>query len=190
MYKQCQSEQAAARQRQLEQGLLEAMLRQQYDEISVSELCDRMGVPRKAFYRYFTGKDGALYALIDHAIMDFDMYAGSAGAYGSAAPEVYIEKVFTFWVRNHKLLDALQRSGMSGILIQRAIAYTKQQNSLPSFLGNMDQTLRDYGTMFAVCGLMTMILQWHHSGFQPEVSKMSALALRLLREPLFTAPGQ
>ena len=69
MYKMCKTEQSAARQRELEEGLLNIMLSRHYDEISVSELCDQLNVPRKSFYRYFSGKDGALHALIDHTLL-------------------------------------------------------------------------------------------------------------------------
>ena len=72
MYKLCKTEQSAARQRQLEQGLLQAMRTQQYEEISISDLCDRLEIPRKSFYRYFSSKDGALAALLDHTLMEFE----------------------------------------------------------------------------------------------------------------------
>ena len=65
MYKLCKSEQSAARQRWLEQGLLQEMLLRRYEDISISDLCARLQIPRKSFYRYFTNKDGALFALID-----------------------------------------------------------------------------------------------------------------------------
>jgi len=52
-------------------GLLQLMLRKNYEDISVSDLCDHLQIPRKAFYRYFTSKDGALYALIDHTLASF-----------------------------------------------------------------------------------------------------------------------
>ena len=63
MYKLCRTEQSAQRQRQLEQGLLLAMKTKRYEEITISDLCDQMGIPRKSFYRYFSSKDGALHAL-------------------------------------------------------------------------------------------------------------------------------
>ena len=53
MYKLCKTEQSANRQRSLEQGLLQAMQIKHFDEISVSDLCAQLDVPRKAFYRYF-----------------------------------------------------------------------------------------------------------------------------------------
>ena len=85
MYKLCKTEQSAARQRQLEQGLLQAMYTQDYEDISISDLCDRMGVPRKSFYRYFSNKDGALFALLDHTLMEFEQTSGTTASGNSGA---------------------------------------------------------------------------------------------------------
>jgi len=100
MYKQCMTAQSAARQRQLEQGLLEAMRCRHYDEISVSDLCDSLGVPRKSFYRYFSGKDGALAALLDHTLMEFEnsMPFGGKVKPGTAVGD--LERYFVFWYDN------------------------------------------------------------------------------------------
>ena len=75
MYKLCKSEQSATRQKQLEQGLLKVMLTQRYEDISVSDLCTAMDIPRKSFYRYFSGKDGALHALIDHTMISYESFS-------------------------------------------------------------------------------------------------------------------
>ena len=186
MYKQCRTEQSAQRQRQLEQGLLEAMLQHRYEDISVSDLCDSLGVPRKSFYRYFSGKDGALYALIDHAFMDFDSFATIDNVGLGIPPLLYMERVFRYWMECKPLLDALSRSGLSGVLVQRAIVYSREMDNLPLFLTSADKQMQDYGTMFAVCGLMALMVQWHHDGFQPGVEQMSKLAIRLFSQPLFT----
>ena len=39
MYKICQTEQSTRRQRELEKGILQLMLRKNYEDISVSDLC-------------------------------------------------------------------------------------------------------------------------------------------------------
>ena len=190
MYKQCRTEQSAARQRQLEQGLLEAMLKKHYDEISVSDLCEEMGIPRKAFYRYFASKDGALYALIDHALMDFDIASVTDDVTELREAQEYMERVFTYWMQRKPLLDALARSGLSGVLIQRAINHSRELDNLPRFLTTVDRQLRDYGTMYAVCGLMTVLVQWHHDGFAPGVEQMAGLVIRLMSRPLFSSSGE
>ena len=185
MYKQCRTEQSAVRQLELEQGLLEAMSQQRYDEISVSDLCERMQIPRKSFYRYFSGKDGALHALIDHALMDYNSFEWTEHALEKRSPEWDMARVFDYWKYQKPLLDALERSGLSGILIQRAIGYTQTKLELPLFLTRDDKKERDYITQFAVCGLMTLVVQWHHEGYPQSVQQMGHVALRLLSQPLF-----
>ncbi len=185
MYKQCRTEQSAQRQREMEQGLLRLMGTRQFEEITVSDLCQEMGIPRKSFYRYFSGKDGVLHALIDHAVMDYDLYTMRGEVEPQLSPLEYMEQILTYWVQHKPLLDALERSGLSGMLVMRAMEYTEKLGSMPNFLKTTDKRLQGYGTMFAVCGLMSMILRWHHDGFPNSVEEMAKLALRLFSEPMF-----
>lgn len=186
MYKQCQRDQSSARQRQLEQGLLQIMLKNHYDEISVSTLCAALQIPRKSFYRYFSGKDGALYALIDHTLMEYEVETTRPEFKDYSEPLQYMIGVFSYWVSNRPLLDALQRSGLSGLLVQRALEYARDMDTLPEFMQITDRRLREYGTMFTVCGLMTMIVQWHHDGFSKSVEEMAKLSIELFTKPLFS----
>lgn len=186
MYKQCQTEQSARRQRELEQGLLQVMLKRQYDEISVSDLCEEIGVPRKAFYRYFSGKDGALYSMIDRALMDFEIHSTSTEMYEPETPMDYMKHVFVYWTEHQNLLDALKKSNLSGQLIQRALDFSQNIDAIPRFMLIRDKRLREYGTMFMVCGLMTMIVQWHNDGFSKSITEMAELTMQLLTKPLFS----
>ena len=185
MYKQCWKEQSAARQREMEQGLLRLMLKTPYDEISVGKLCEEIGVPRKSFYRYFSGKEGALYSAIDHALMDNDVYTTHRGSGTGGTAVQYMQQIFDYWIHHKELLDALEKSNLSGELIQRAMLFTNDRDMLPNFLQIGDQRLREYGQMFLVCGLMTMILQWHHDRFYKSPEEMAQLALQLFTQPLF-----
>ena len=186
MYKQCRTEQSAARQRQLEQGLLQVMLKRQYEEISVSDLCAEIGVPRKAFYRYFSGKDGALFSMIDRALMDFEIHSTSRELFEPETPRDYMEQVFVYWKEHQELLDALKKSNLCGLLIQRALDFSRNIDTIPRFMLITDRRLREYGTMFMVCGLMTMIVQWHDDGFSKSTSEMAELTMQLLTQPLFS----
>lgn len=186
MYKQCRTERSAARQQLLEQGLLQMMQRRQFEEISVSDLCDELGVPRKAFYRYFSGKDGALLSLIDRTLMDFEVYATFSDTNDSQAPQRYMEQVFIYWIHHRDLLDALKKSEISGLLVQRALAFSQNLDTIPRFMQIADRRLREYGTMFMVCGLMTMIVQWHHDDFSKSPEEMADLSMQLLTRPLFS----
>lgn len=188
MYKLCKTEQSAARQRQLEQGLLEAMKQKRYDEISISDLCDRMEIPRKSFYRYFTGKDGALQALIDHTLMEFADYTEAYRQGKVRTIQLDLESFFQFWIQRKDLLDVLARSGLSGLLVNRAVAFALTDDVLPMrFLPNENHTMQQHITMFGVCGLMSMVLNWHDTGYAIPAQEMARVAVRMISRPLF--PG-
>jgi len=186
MYKLCKTEQSANRQRQLENGLLAAMLSRHYEEISVSDLCDNLNIPRKSFYRYFSSKDGALHALIDHTLIGFE---GFTLPYRRGVGRTLLgelEGFFQFWVEHKPLLDALCRSSMSGVLIERAITHALSESVMPSrFLPMDSREMQKQITMFGVCGLMSMVLTWHHDKYPKSALEMARIAARLLEQPLF-----
>ncbi len=186
MYKLCKSEQSAARQRQLEQGLLKAMLTQQYEDISISDLCDQMEIPRKSFYRYFSNKDGALFALLDHTLMEFEQssyrhdYARDSKAIGD------LERFFLFWYDRRDLLKALMRNRLSGMLVERATNHALQEHMMPAYLLNKDESSRHLALTFAICGLLSMVMQWQQNGFQETPAQMAYIATMMLTKPLIS----
>lgn len=191
MYKMCKTEQSAQRQRQLEQGLLNAMLSHHYEEISVSDLCDQMEIPRKSFYRYFSSKDGALHALIDHTLLEFESFPTALKPGEKRTYQKDLERFFLFWKAQRRLLDALERSNLSGILVIRAIEHAKSDMGTPRrFLQQEEKLAREHATMFGVCGLMSMVLQWHHAGYDLPPRKMAVIAVQLLTQPLFADVDQ
>ena len=187
MYKQCKTEQSAARQRELELGLLQAMSGQQYDAISVSDLCGQIGIPRKSFYRYFSSKEGALHALLDHSMLEYESFAFNVRTAGERSFASDLENYFEYWLRQKPLLDALERSGLSGVLIERAIRHAVSEVALPKrFLLREKHSMQEQITMFSMCGLMSMVVTWHHEGYPEPPAAMAKVATRLLTQPLFS----
>lgn len=188
MYKLCKTEQSAKRQRELERGLLAAMATHHYDEISVSDLCDQINIPRKSFYRYFSSKDGALHALIDHTLLEYEGFLGAEQLPGKRTYQSDLERFFQFWMAQKPLLDALERSSLSGMLVLRSIDHALSDVGVPSrFLRHEEKLLREQATIFGICGLMSMVLNWHKSGYSQSVSQMAAIAVQLVTKPLFCA---
>ena len=183
MYKLCKTEQSAARQRRLEQGLLQAMLTQQYEDISISDLCDKMGIPRKSFYRYFSSKDGALMALLDHTLMEFEQTSGKTkGGRGSAIGD--LERYFVFWYERKEFLSALDRSRLGGMLVERATTHAMNERMMPAYLRSMPESVQSIALTFAVCGLLAMVIQWHNEGYKQKPEDMARVATWLLTRPL------
>ncbi len=186
MYKLCKTQESAQRQRQLELGLLAAMKQQRYEEISISELCLRMQIPRKTFYRYFDSKDGALFGLIDHTLMEYEGYVFDYINGSKRSLERELEQFFRFWLDQRDLLDVLHNSGLGGILMERAIGFALTDAVMPRrFLPEDSAADQAQVTMFGVCGLLSMVLAWHLEGFRQSPVDLARVAARILSKPLF-----
>lgn len=184
MYKLCKTEQSAARQRKLEEGFLAAISTQRYDQLSVSDLCTQMDIPRKSFYRYFSSKEGALHALIDHILMDFESYCVFAPNQNRSLHRD-LSRFFEFWQHQNLLLEALEKNDLAGLLIRRSIDYALSAAMPRRFLPNEEPLMQTQIVTFAVCGLMSMVVTWHHGGYAQPVSQMADAAVRVLCQPLF-----
>ena len=186
MYKLCKTEQSAQRQRQLEEGLQELMRIRPYDEISVVDICEHLNIPRKSFYRYFSSKEGALHALIDHTLMEYEgcNFVYRAGENRTLHRELI--QFFQFWIQKKGFLDVLSRSHMSGMLVERSMAHATSANGMPvRFLPNDTPDTRRQLILFCISGLMSTVLTWHHEGYPTTPEQMASIAERLLSQPLF-----
>ena len=183
MYKFCKTEQSAQRQRELEQGLLDILEQHRFDEVFVSDLCDRMDIPRKSFYRYFSSKEGALHALYDHTLLEFYETGNLEGLRGST-PAGDLERFFVFWKNHRRLLDATLRSNLSGVLVERAVSLAKKEELMPGYVRDWEDMMKDAAMSFVVCGLMSMVLQWHATGYRIPTEQMVKTAVHMLSRPL------
>lgn len=186
MYKLCKTEQSAARQRELEEGLLRAMEDQRYEDISISDLCQQMGIPRKSFYRYFSGKDGALYALLDHTLLEYERLSLNEEDRKTEGINI-LEQFFYFWYQRKPLLDALESSGLSGVLTERAVHHAVAESAVPAhYLSAVTKDMRRHAITFVVTGLMSIMVSWHNSGYDRPYQEMAQLAGKMLTQPLIS----
>ena len=157
------------------------MKQHRYEDITVSDLCARLRIPRKAFYRYFSDKDGALFALLDHTMLEFSLHELTGASF---LPPYDLERFFDFWYRRKPLLDALAKSNLSGILVERATALAVRERMMPQSLLPLGVETQTVALSFAVCGIMSMVIQWHHTGFRHTPREMTQLSQLLLSRPL------
>lgn len=188
MYLQCATEESSKRQRQFEMILLEMMGQQSYSQITVGLLCQKAGVSRSAFYHYFDSKDDVLSALIDHTLLNHYLlqteHRGDLQAYREK-----LRLFLCYWMEQKPLLDALQRNAMDGKLLQRCMEHTARRffdERYAPFLGE-EETRRQL-TLFAVTGIFTLILEWHHKGYCKTVDQMMEVMERVMLRPLIVFP--
>lgn len=190
MYKHCNTKEAAERQLRLEKCLLDNLKTRRYDEISVSELCEQVGISRKSFYYYFGSKDGVLHALIDHAVLGCSFFSGSSSGQ-SGFPAHSAEQFFFYWKEQKPLLDALQANRLDNQLLLRIFYHV--QNEEFDFRQRLQAVNSDCGmetVLFAVSGITALLLSWHRSGYLKPIPEMVKILERLLFQPLVSQTAE
>ena len=188
MYKICKTEESARRQREFEVSLLEHMKTHPYDAISVTDLCNDVGIARKNFYRYFGNKDDVLCALLDHTLLDYSKYEIPILDPTMPAP-IEIVQYLSYWQEQKPLLDALAANGISSRLIERVLMHAWQQDT--GFLQVLEvggQKADPNTVLFAVSGIITLVITWHHSGYKESKEQLAATIFRLMTQPIATPP--
>ena len=174
MYKHCATEESARRQRQLETCLLDLMATENYAHITISHICDRADISRKSFYRYFSSKEGCLYALLDHAIFDGAAYCLPDQPNHYTTRLIY-ERFFSYWREKASLLDALDRNSMGLLLAERMLAYATQEEYEFRYLFRELAEESSERTVFYISGIMGLVLSWHKGGFSKSATHMAGI---------------
>ena len=187
MYKLCKTERSAKRQRLIERALLELMTEYPFDEISITQLCEKLDMPRKAFDRYFDGKEGALQALLEHTILEYEGFMHDTSVVQSSRRSMQeeLEKLFLFVKQQKPLLDALRASNLLDKLAPAATSRAVHDMvPLSQLLPEEPDFVRVEIYDFAANGLVAMIVKWHQENFEKTSAEMATLAVRMLATPL------
>ena len=186
MYKLCKTEQSAKRQREIEMSLLDLMSKKSYSEISTTELCENLGMPRKTFYRYFDSKEDTLYALIEHTMNEYQFYFTDSNIGGKRTLSGEIGNYYKFWICHKPLLDALFKNNMLEKIVEVSIKFpVNDMVNIQKFLPDDTDWAREKIFRFAICGLCFQMIDWYRDGFKVSIEDMSKLSCRMLSRPLF-----
>lgn len=184
MYKLCKTERTAARQRELEQALLTMLDTRRFEEVSIKELCALKKIPRRAFYRYFSDKFGALTALLDRTWLECELNAirhAVQDGYGAES----LERFFQFWKQRGTLLRALERDGMTNLLVERALALSRTEPTMFSmFAHEQVEQLREQAVLFIAGGMVMLLVDWMKKDFAQPCEEMAQAAMLLFTTPL------
>lgn len=177
MYRKCTTDISVQHQKQVEDSLLELMGKIPYEEITVTQLCAEAGVSRRVFYHLFNNKTGALYALVDHWILNMQSHRKDV------ADDAL--RFFLYWKERKDLLDALQKNGMNGLLMERITDSVMREDYDIRYWLKVDhgEMGRDI-LIFSLCGAMGLAYSWYYEGFQKSPEEMARRMVRLIKRPL------
>ena len=186
MYKLCKTEQSANRQREIENCFIDILRHKHYEDVSVTEICQKMNIPRKSFYRYFEGKEGVIHSVMNRLMMDFNTIHLDTNNKDNITLRGEFELFFNFWKDRRDILSILDKSGLLGRLIEMGTGFAMNEyDYVSSYLSNSDNEDKLVAYRFAVSGIMTMMLSWYKGGFKESVETMSRATVKIITRPLF-----
>lgn len=180
MAKICTNEKTSARQRWIENGLLELMQERKFEDISVTDLCQHLELSRRSFYRYFHDIEDALDSLMNRTFQEMAIANSSI-----TLPSM--EKTYEFWLQRKALLSALANSEMHSKITQYALKYADEE-ALKQYLPtkDLDMDLSKEMNLFVICGLTSLLISWHAEGFQKTPRQMAQISMKILSTPLLS----
>ena len=181
MYKCCTTQAAARRQRELEEKLEQLLMQRPYDAVSVSGFCVYAEIPRRVFYRYFTGMEGALCALLDHTLGEI----GWNPRHWQGVPEETLCRELTQMLegclRHRRLFLALAENHLETHLVRRALLFL--QGGEPEQTRGFCPESGSREELAAVCVLYTM-LAWQRQEFASPPAEVARELAHILKTPL------
>ena len=110
--------------------------------LSIAGIADRVGIVPSAIYRHFGGKDQVLDAVIEHIGSRFLGNIALAREEAGNAPEI-LRCLLMRHVRMHREIRAMPHILFYGIYTGHPQRKTKLQALITSFLGSIQQVLRE-----------------------------------------------
>lgn len=159
-------------QKELLDGLLQLMGRKKLKDISVTELCERSGVSRMAFYRNYDSKEEILVRYLDDR---FELYLDEARAEAIDKPYDFALMFFRYFGKQRRFLRLLVKSGMQTILLERFDRYLLR--IFDSILAGRadDSPAFHYAVQFASGGLYKTLVDWVSRGPEASEEEMAAI---------------
>lgn len=175
MYRRCTLEKAVLTQKRYEECLLELMKEKSYEEITINDICERMGTSRKSFYHFFKNKQGCILALIDRLFYEFADYRIPEGTDLRGYPPRLIRQML-YQLETREVMELLIRNNLFGLLDERLIVLIKEN---VEHNGGLKDTYEEDAIIFYLCGVMGIRYNWHNSGYKRSIYEVADSICRL-----------
>jgi len=183
MYKYCKSEQSSERQKRMSGCLLELMQTIPYNDISITMLCEYAGIPRCAFYRYFTNKDAVLTYLLDQKLAEF---LERILLIYQASPRQEVSSYIAVWLQEYRRSDALwdifSTNEKYGILLKKMVEFCIRLGSAESDVACRNLTTKKL--IFYAYGFQGILDIWKHMGYRQNEEELADQICSILYAPL------
>ena len=157
-------------------SLYSLLLRKEYDEISITDICKKARISRMTFYRYYDRKDDIF---INYCDERFEEFFEEMQKINNLDSNDFFLLLFIFFKKYYRQLIILRKAHKQMILL-------KQFNSYASYiLSRMKSTSQRFNfsnkvtVSYLAGGLLNVLMDWISSGLKesPEFMRDSLIAI-------------
>lgn len=141
-------------------ALYALMQRQDYETISVKDICLRAGVSRMSFYRYYSMKDDIFITYCDER---FEEFYSQAGAFKDMSIKDFTLKMFEFINKYKRQILVLYSAHRESLLLEQLNSYARYIISKLKADMFDEQKNNPVFAFFMAGGLFNVITYWINS---------------------------
>jgi len=182
MYKECKSPSSSKRQEEIAHCFSEILNEMPYENITITQLCKRINIPRNTLYRYFTGKEAILQYLLEDTLIK--LLKASIQIEGKKTSN--ITEHLAYWLKNYRQYDHLWSLVYYGekhnMMITQMIKYYVKLAD-PSFKEDFNN-LQTKQIIFLAYGLQGILDVWKHTGYEQSEKEVAKQLYKLFQTPM------
>ncbi|MBO4286459.1 MAG: TetR/AcrR family transcriptional regulator [Bacilli bacterium] len=151
------------------------LLRKDFDDISIKEICEKAGVSRMSFYRYYSTKEDVFIVFCDET---FDAFFQQI----SHKPSLTLKDMYILFFTNlkkyHREIDMLKKSQRETILLAQFEQYASYMASKKYF--SIATNPNPFSIPFYSGGLFNVVMRWSNRNYQDTPEEMTEAMLKFV----------
>ena len=160
-------------------AIYQLMLTRDFDDISIKEICEKAGVSRMSFYRYYSCKEDIFIMFCDET---FETFFQKISHIPNLSTREMITMFFDGIRKYHREIATLKKARRESLLLIQFEQYTsylatKQGDLFPL---NKNQP-NHFSVPFFAGGLFNVVMRWSNRNFVDEPEEMTNALLSLIR---------
>ena len=158
-------------------ALYSLMLRHQYEDISVKDICEKAGVSRMSFYRYYRMKDDIF---IDYCDERFEEFYSEVNSIKDLSIKEFTLMMFTFIAKYKRQIKILFLANRQFMLLDQLNNYARYTISNLKNDFFVDQKNNPVYAFFMAGGLFNVIVYWINSPNPASPERMNEMLYEMV----------
>jgi Transcriptional regulator len=158
-------------------SLMILMEKKEFQKITITDITNKAGVSRMAFYRNYSVKEDIITDYLDKL---FQMYLAELSEYTQIDVYQFAYKFFAYFRKHRKLIQNLNKAELSVLLLKRFDLYL---NSIfEDIFHSSFEITNQYEIHFVAGGLYKILIEWIDNGAEESDDEMAKIVSKLAKD--------